>query len=67
MDFDVTIINDEVAEETEYFEVHFYVDAQANSGGYAFPSSIVRVTILDDDGGMFNWNKYSFLHFSWLF
>ena len=50
MPFDVTIIDDDVDEGTEYFEVHFFVDNQRNSAGYAFPSSIARVTIFDDDG-----------------
>ena len=50
MPFNVMIINDDVDEGTEYFEVHFFVDNQTNSGGYAFPSSIARVTIFDDDG-----------------
>ena len=49
--FTVPIVNDDVAEGTEYFEVHFDVDDQPNSGGYAFPSAIARVTIFDDDGG----------------
>ena len=52
LDFDVAIIDDDVAESTEYFEVHFFVDSQAKSAGYAFPSSIARVTIFDDDGGI---------------
>ena len=52
--FDVTIIDDDVDEGTEYFEVHFFVDSQRNSGGYAFPSSIARVTIFDDDGGEYS-------------
>ena len=38
--FDVTIVDDNVPESTEYFEVHFTVDEQRNSGGYAFPSAI---------------------------
>lgn len=50
MPFDVAIIDDDVDEGTEYFEVHFFVDRQSRSGGYAFPSSIARITIFDDDG-----------------
>jgi len=42
--FAVTILNDDVPEETEYFEVFFRVDVN----GHAFPG-IARVTILDDD------------------
>ena len=49
--FEVPIVNDDVLEPTEYFEVHFDIDRQPNSGGYAFPSAIARVTIFDDDGG----------------
>ena len=52
--FDVTIIDDDIPEPTEYFEVHFEVQ----STGYAYPSAIGRVTILDDDGG---WWKYIIL------
>ena len=49
--FTVPIVDDDVMEPTEYFEVHFFVDDQPSSGGYAFPSAIARVTIFDDDGG----------------
>ncbi len=48
--FTVTIVDDEVAENTEYFEVFFEVDVN----GYPFPG-VARVTILDDDGT----SKYS--------
>jgi len=45
--FNVMIVNDDIAEPTEYFEVHFTVETT----GYAFPDAVARVTILDDDGG----------------
>lgn len=45
--FDITIIDDSNPEPTEYFEVHFEVQ----STGYAYPSAIGRVTILDNDDG----------------
>ena len=45
--FTITIIDDDVDEDDEYLEVHFTVETT----GYAFPSAIARVTILDDDGG----------------
>ena len=48
--FTVTIIDDDIPEPTEYFEVHFEVQ----STGYAYPSAIGRVTILDNDGGKHN-------------
>lgn len=51
MAFEVTILDDLVAEPTEYFEVHFTID----NTGYAYPRRVGRVTILDndgDDGGM---------------
>ena len=49
-ELDIAILDDGAAEDTEYFEVHFFIDFQSvNSGGYAL-SSVVRVTIFDDDG-----------------
>ena len=45
--FEVTILDDDIPEPTEYFEVHFEVQ----STGIGFPSTIGRVTILDDDTG----------------
>ena len=48
--FDITIVNDDVAEPTEYLEVHF-INNQTVGVGYAYPSAIARVTILDDDTG----------------
>ena len=45
--FTITIIDDNVNEDDEYLEVHFVVETT----GYAFPSAIARVTILDDDRG----------------
>ena len=42
--FAVTILNDNVPEETEYFEVFFRVDVN----GYPFPG-VAQITILDDD------------------
>lgn len=47
--YEIQITNDEIEEDPEYFEVHFVFDSQTESGGYAFPSAIARVTILDDD------------------
>ena len=43
--FIITIVNDNIAEPTEYLEVHFTI----TSNGFAFPRAIARVTILDDD------------------
>ena len=43
--FTVTILDDDIPEPTEYFEVHFEVE----NTGFAFPSAIGRVTILDND------------------
>ena len=48
---DIPIIDDDEAEPIEYFEVHFVVDVRSNSAGYAFPSAIAHVTIVDDDRG----------------
>ena len=42
--FTVTILDDESAEPTEYFEVFFTIDVN----GYPFPG-VARITILDDD------------------
>ena len=44
--FIVTIVDDNIAEPTEYFEVHYTVE----TNGIALPDAIARVTILDDDG-----------------
>jgi hypothetical protein len=44
----ISIIDDDVSEPTEYFEVHFVVD----STGFASPDAIARITILDNDDGM---------------
>ena len=43
--FLITIVNDNILEPTEYFEVHYTVE----SYGIAVPDAIARVTILDDD------------------
>ena len=48
--FTIDITDDDITEETEYLEVHFRVD----NNGYAFPSAIARVYILDNDGGELN-------------
>lgn len=49
--FDITIVGDDIAEPTEYLEVHFVIDLTDTQGsGYAYPTAIARVTILDDDG-----------------
>ena len=49
--FDITIIGDIIPEPTEYLEVHFAIDGGDTQGsGYAYPSAIARVTILDNDG-----------------
>ena len=49
--FIITILDDLIPEQDEYFEVQFEI---ANTG-YAYPNAVGRVTILDDDGGgMFN-------------
>lgn len=45
--FTITIIDDDILEDTEYLEVHFTVETT----GFAFPDAIARVTILDNDGG----------------
>lgn len=45
--FVISITDDDIPEPTEYLEVRFRID----STGYAFPSAIARVTILDDDDG----------------
>ena len=52
--FDVTIIDDDVPEPIECFEVHFVVQ----STGYAYPSAIGRITILDNDLGCYNKSLY---------
>ena len=44
--FTITIIDDDVEEPTEYFEVFFRV----TTTGFAFPDAVARVAILDDDG-----------------
>ena len=44
--FRVQIVDDDVEESTEYFEVIFTIDSGA---GYAFPNIVGRVTILDND------------------
>ena len=50
--FDITIIGDTIPEPTEYLEVHFAIDSGDTQGsGYAYPTAIARVTILDDDTG----------------
>ncbi len=51
VDFDVAITDDD---EPNISRCTFYIDGQANSGGYAFPSSIARVTIVDDDTGSYS-------------
>ena len=44
--FDVPIISDNVADSGEYFEVHFTV----RTVGFAYPSQVARITILDAQG-----------------
>ena len=41
--FEITIIDDDIEESTEYFEVIFVVD----SIGFAFPDAVARITIID--------------------
>ena len=45
--FIIVIVDDDIEEPTEYFEVYFTVETT----GFAFPDSVARVTILDDDEG----------------
>ena len=49
-DFIIDIINDDIAEATETFEITFIIRSNPDSSGYAYPSNMATVTILDDDG-----------------
>ena len=49
--FTITILDDDVIEDTETFEITFVIGSNSDSSGYAYPSNIATVTILDDDGG----------------
>ena len=55
----IPILDDDIVEDRETFEVHFFLDSQSDSAGYAFPSEIARVTILDNDGGMCTLSTYT--------
>ena len=46
-EFTVEILNDDIPEGEEYFEITFTIATT----GYAFPNTVVRVTIIDDDNG----------------
>ena len=46
-EFTVEILNDNIPEGDEYFEITFTIATT----GYAFPNTVVRVTIMDDDNG----------------
>ena len=50
-DIVITICNDTVEEESETFEVYLTNEGLVNA--YLFPYRVATVTILDDDGGMY--------------
>ena len=50
-DIVITICNDTVEEESETFEV--YLTDEDIENAYLFPRRVAAITILDDDGGMY--------------
>ena len=48
--FVVTIINDDIPEPREYFEIELTLSPTGNdSNGFFYPRAVGRVTIIDDD------------------
>ena len=54
-EFTVEILNDDRPEGVEYFEITFAI----GTTGYAFPNTVIRVTIMDDDNGELDITNYS--------
>ena len=47
--FQVNIINDNIPEDQEYFEINLTLNPTGNGNGFFYPTAVGRVTIIDDD------------------
>ncbi len=58
--FEVTIIDNNIQELTEYFEIDLTLNPTGNNrNGFFFPRAVGRVTIIDDDNRKFPCNGRS--------
>ena len=48
------IIDNDIPEQTEYFEIDLIPNPAGNGNGFFFPSAVGRVTIIDDDSRKFS-------------
>ena len=51
--FQITILDDDIAEPREYFEIDLTLNVVNNRNGFFFPRAVGRVTIIDDDSRKF--------------
>ena len=47
--FEFSIINDDIPENIEYFEIDLIPNPGGNGNSFFYPSAVGRVTIIDDD------------------
>ena len=52
--FEFMIINDDILEPTEYFEIDLIPNPGGNGNAFFYPSAVGRVTIIDDDSCKFS-------------
>lgn len=51
--FQFMIMNDDIQESTEYFEIDLIPNPGGNGNAFFYPSAVGRVTIIDDDSRKF--------------
>ena len=47
--FQVSLIDDDIPEDQEYFEIYLILNPGGNGNGFFYPTAVSRVTIIDDD------------------
>ena len=47
--FEIMIMDDEIPEPIEYFEIDLALNPSGNRNGFFYPRAVGRVTIIDDD------------------